>query len=132
MGDGRGPNEADAGTGMGSIMEASAGDIDLVKAEPDAEGSTGTDESTPEAENEASHQDVAQVQKRKGGRKPVSVASHYYLPRHSLGASLLLLLSLAGFLVAYRLRFSKVIASPGCSDKGFAAARVLSEAPGVP
>jgi hypothetical protein len=60
---------------MGSLMEpAEGGAMDSVvpKTEPDREGSTSSIASTPEAEAEAFPQDVAQTQKRKGGRKPVS------------------------------------------------------------
>lgn len=41
------------------------------KSEPILEGSVSESLSTPEAEVETLTQDVAQTQKRKGGRKPV-------------------------------------------------------------
>lgn len=41
------------------------------KSEPILEGSVSPSVSTPEVEVEALTQDVAQTQKRKGGRKPV-------------------------------------------------------------
>lgn len=55
-------------------MEPTDGAMDSVvpKTEPDREGSSSSVGSTPEAEIEAFTQDVAQTQKRKGGRKPVS------------------------------------------------------------
>jgi hypothetical protein len=60
--------------GMGSLMEPNVGAMDSVvpKPEPEREGSSSSVGSTPEAEVEAFPQDVAQTQKRKGGRKPVS------------------------------------------------------------
>ncbi|KAF7164059.1 hypothetical protein CNMCM5623_008778 [Aspergillus felis] len=45
------------------------------KSEPLPEGSTSSSVSTPEAEGEVPMQDVAQTQKRKGGRKPIYATS---------------------------------------------------------
>lgn len=46
-------------------------DAEAPKSEPVLEGSPSSSVSTPEAEAETLAQDVAQTQKRKGGRKPV-------------------------------------------------------------
>ncbi|OJJ39229.1 hypothetical protein ASPWEDRAFT_36971 [Aspergillus wentii DTO 134E9] len=47
----------------------------IPKTEPIPEGSISSSVSTPEAEGEALTQDVAQTQKRKGGRKPIYATS---------------------------------------------------------
>lgn len=53
-----------------------ATDSVVPKSEPLPEGSTSSSVSTPEAEGEVPTQDVAQTQKRKGGRKPVRKSLH--------------------------------------------------------
>jgi hypothetical protein len=67
--------------GMGSVMESSdvpLGDPIVPKSECLQDGYTSSSASTPEAEIGPSTQDVVQVQKRKGGRKPVhSMLSPY-------------------------------------------------------
>jgi hypothetical protein len=52
-----------------------ATDSVVPKSEPLPEGSTSSSVSTPEAEGEVPMQDVAQTQKRKGGRKPIYATS---------------------------------------------------------
>jgi hypothetical protein len=61
--------------GMGSMMEPAEGPTDSVvpKTEPDREGSDSSVESTPKAEAEAFLSDITQTQKRKGGKKLVSL-----------------------------------------------------------
>jgi hypothetical protein len=56
-------------------MEPAEGPTDSVipKTESDRKGSNSSVESTPEAKAEAFPSDIAQTQKRKGGRKPVSL-----------------------------------------------------------
>ncbi|EAW09668.1 bZIP transcription factor [Aspergillus clavatus NRRL 1] len=67
---------------MVSMVEASnsnhndtAPESVVPKAEPLPEGSISSSVSTPEAEGEVPMQDVAQTQKRKGGRKPIYATS---------------------------------------------------------
>jgi hypothetical protein len=59
---------------MGSVMEtsdATPNDQVLPKPEPIQDGYSSSSASTPEADIGPVTQDVVQVQKRKGGRKPV-------------------------------------------------------------
>lgn len=59
---------------MGSVMEtsdATPSDLLVLKSESIQDGYTSSSASTPEADIEPATQDVVQVQKRKGGRKPV-------------------------------------------------------------
>ena len=60
-------------TRMGSMAGPDTIAVDLVlpKIEPFEDGYSSSTVSTPEAEAEASAQDVVPIQKRKGGRKPV-------------------------------------------------------------
>lgn len=60
--------------GMGSMMESSdaiPSDSVIPKSEFTQDGYTSSSASTPEADAGAVTQEVVQVQKRKGGRKPV-------------------------------------------------------------
>lgn len=68
--------------------------MSIDKKEPIREGSEESMDSTPEAEAEAEihgAQEVASVQKRKGGRKPVSNFFESYLPRYSLNTRLIMI-----------------------------------------
>ncbi|KAH8426995.1 uncharacterized protein LDX57_004716 [Aspergillus melleus] len=57
---------------MVDTSHSNQNDMEVVpKPEPPIEGSISSAVSTPEAEGEILTQDVAQTQKRKGGRKPV-------------------------------------------------------------
>lgn len=53
------------------LQNEPATDPVIPKSEPMPEGSISSAVSTPEADGEILTQDVAQTQKRKGGRKPV-------------------------------------------------------------
>lgn len=72
---------------MGSMMEnsdATPSDPIVPKSESTQDGYSSSSVSTPEGDTGPITQDVVQVQKRKGGRKPVHTSKQTYMMRGKL------------------------------------------------